>query len=135
MSSRFAESRFAEYRFAESRFTESRFAESRFAESRFAESRFAESRFAESRFAEYRFAEILSFSHPRHDQTSVESVIFFLFLQPQLLQILLSPANLTIAIHFILASHNLISTNFNAFKTHWHASLQTLQNINTSHQH
>ena len=47
----------------------------------------------------------------------------------------LSPANLTIAIHFTLASHNLISTNFNAFKTHWHASLQTLQNINTSHQH
>ena len=26
-----------------------------------------------------------------------------------------------IAIHFTLASHNLISTNFNAFKTHWHA--------------
>ena len=68
-------------------------------------------------------------------ETSVESVIFFLFLQPQLLQIPLSPANLTIAIHFTLASHNLISTNFNAFKTHWHASLQTLQNINTSHQH
>ena len=59
----------------------------------------------------------------------------FLFLQPQLLQIPLSPANLTIAIHFTVASHNLISTNFNAFKTHWHASLQTLQNINTSHQH
>ena len=28
-----------------------------------------------------------------------------------------------------------IETNFNAFKTHWHASLQILQNINTSHQH
>ena len=28
-----------------------------------------------------------------------------------------------------------ISTNFNAFKIHWHVSLQTLQNINTSHQH
>ena len=26
-------------------------------------------------------------------------------------------------------------TNFNAFKIHWHVSLQTLQNINTSHQH
>ena len=25
--------------------------------------------------------------------------------------------------------------NFNAFKTHWHVSLQTLQNINISHQH
>ena len=68
-------------------------------------------------------------------ETSVEFVIFFLFLQPQLLQIHLSPANLTTAIHFTLASHNQISTNFNAFKTHWHASLQTLQNINTSHQH
>ena len=68
-------------------------------------------------------------------ETSIEYVIFFLFLSPQLLQIPLSPANLTIAIHFTLASHNLISTNFNAFKTHWHAPLQTLQNINTSHQH
>ena len=68
-------------------------------------------------------------------ETSVEFVIFFLFLQPQLLQIHLSPANLTTAIHSNLASHNQISTNFNAFKTHWHASLQTLQNINTSHQH
>ena len=67
-------------------------------------------------------------------ETSVEFVIFFLFLQPQPLQIHLSPANLTTAIHFTLASHNQIS-NFNAFKTHWHASLQTLQNINTSHQH
>ena len=45
------------------------------------------------------------------------------------------PANLTPAIHFTLASHNQISTNFNAFKTHWHALLHTLQNINTSHQH
>ena len=68
-------------------------------------------------------------------ETSVEFVIFFLFLQPQLLQIHLSPANLTTAIHFTLASHKQISTNFNAFKTHWHASSQTLQNINTSHQH
>ena len=47
----------------------------------------------------------------------------------------LSPANLTTVIHYTLASHKQISTNFNAFKTHWHASLQTLQNINTSHQH
>ena len=68
-------------------------------------------------------------------ETSVEFVIFFLSLQPQLLQINLSPANLTIAIYFTLASHKQISTNFNAFKTHWHVSLQTLQNINTSHQH
>ena len=68
-------------------------------------------------------------------KTSVKFVIFFLFLQPQPLQIHLSPANLTTAIHFTLASHNQISSNFNAFKTHWHASLQTLQNINTSHQH
>ena len=58
-----------------------------------------------------------------------------LSLQPQLLQIHLSPANLTIAIHFTLASHKQISTNFNAFKIHWHVSLQILQNINTSHQH
>ena len=68
-------------------------------------------------------------------KTSVEFVIFFLSLLPQLLQIQLSPANLTIAIHCILASHKHISTNFNAFKIHWHVSLQTLQNINTSHQH
>ena len=68
-------------------------------------------------------------------ETSVEFVIFFLFLQPQLLQIHLSPANLTTAIHFTLASHKQISTNFNTFKIHWHVSLQTLQNINTSHQH
>ena len=62
-------------------------------------------------------------------------VIFFLFLQPQTLQIHLSPANLTTVIHSTLASHKQITTNFNAFKTHWHASLHTLQNINTSHQH
>ena len=68
-------------------------------------------------------------------ETSVEFVIFFLFLQPQLLQIHLSPANLTTAIHFILASHKQTSTNFNTFKIHWHVSLQTLQNINISHQH
>ena len=34
-----------------------------------------------------------------------------------------------------LSSHKQISTNFNAFKTHWHASSQTLQNTNTSHQY
>ena len=68
-------------------------------------------------------------------ETSVEFVIFFLFLQPLLLQIHLFSANLTIAIHFTLASHKQISTNFNAFKIHWHVSLQILQNINTSHQH
>ena len=64
-------------------------------------------------------------------ETSVEFVIFFLFLQPLLLQIHLCPANLTIAIHFTLASHKQISTNFNGFKIHWHVSLQILQNINT----
>ena len=68
-------------------------------------------------------------------ETSVKFVIFFIFLQPQLLQIHLSPANLTTAIHFTLASHKQISTNFTAFKIHWHVSLQILQNINTSHQH
>ena len=68
-------------------------------------------------------------------ETSVEFVIFFLFLQPQLSQIHLSPANLTTEIHYALASHKQISTNFNAFKRHWHVSLQTLQNISTSHQH
>ena len=51
-------------------------------------------------------------------ETSVEFVIFSLFLQPQLLQIHLSPANLTTVIHYTLASHKQISTNFNAFKTH-----------------
>ena len=68
-------------------------------------------------------------------ETSVEFVIFFLFLQPQLLQIHLSPINLITVIHYTLASHKQISTNFNAFKTHWHVSLQTLQNTNTSHQY
>ena len=70
-----------------------------------------------------------------HTKTSVEFVIFFLFLQLQLLQIHLSPANLTTVIHYTLASHKSISTNFNAFKTHWHASSQTPQNTNTSHQY
>ena len=50
--------------------------------------------------------QILSFSI---SETSIEFVIFFLFLQPQLLQIHLSPANLTTAIHFTLASHKQIS--------------------------
>ena len=68
-------------------------------------------------------------------ETSVESAIFFLSLQPQLLQIHSSPTNLTIAIHFTLASHKQISTNFNALKIHWHVSSQILQNINTPHQH
>ena len=68
-------------------------------------------------------------------ETSVEFVIFFLFLQLQLLQIHLSPANLTTVIHYTLASHKSISTNFNAFKTHWHASSQTPQSTNTSHQY
>ena len=68
-------------------------------------------------------------------ETSVKFVIFFLSLQPQLLQIHLSPANMTIAIHFTLASYKQISTNFNAFKIHWHVSLHIIQNINTSHQH
>ena len=49
----------------------------------------------------------------------------------------LSPANLTTVtvIHYTLASHKSISTNFNAFKTHWHASSQTPQSTNTSHQY
>ena len=76
--------------------------------------------------------QILSFSYPRHP---FEFVIFFLFLQLQLLQIHLSPANLTTVIHYTLASHKSISTNFNAFQTHWHASSQTPQNTNTSHQY
>ena len=57
---------------------------------------------------------------------------FFLILQPPPLQIHLSLANLTTVNHFTLASHKQISTNFNAFKTNWHASLQTLQNNPTS---
>ena len=55
-------------------------------------------------------------------EISVEFIIFFLFWQPQLLQIHLSPANLTTTIHYTLASHKLISINFNAFKIHWHVS-------------
>ena len=68
-------------------------------------------------------------------ETSVEFDIFFLFLQPQPLQIHVSLANLTTVIHSTLASHKQTSINFNAFKTHWHAPLHTLQNINISHQH
>ena len=56
-----------------------------------------------------------------------------LSLQPQLLQIHLSPANLTIAIHFTLASHKQISTNFNAFKIHWHVSLQISKSSKYQH--
>ena len=77
--------------------------------------------------------QILSFLYPRHPSNSSSSTP--LSLQPQLLQIHVSPANLTIAIHFTLASQKQISTNFNAFKIHWHVSLQIFQNINTSHQH
>ena len=52
------------------------------------------------------------------------------------LQIHLSPENLTTSIHLTLASSSQANLkNFKAFKTHWHASSQTLQNINTSHQH
>ena len=56
----------------------------------------------------------------------IRRIRHLLFL-PQLLQIHLSPANLTSAIHFTLASHKQISTNFNAFKINWHVSLQILQ--------
>ena len=62
---------------------------------------------------------------------SVEFVIFFLFLQLQLLQIHLSPANLTTAIQFTLASHKQISTNFNAFKTHYKHFKISTHHINT----
>ena len=51
------------------------------------------------------------------------------------MQIHFSPANLTTAIHYTLASHNQISTNFNAFEILWHVTLQKLRNINTSHQY
>ena len=76
--------------------------------------------------------QILSFPHPRHPSNSSSSSSFcshssckFTCLQQ----------NLTTVIHYTLASHKQISTNFNAFKTHWHASSQTLQNTNTSHQY
>ena len=77
--------------------------------------------------------QILSFSYPRHPSNSSSSSSFcnhntckFTCLQQTWL---------LYTIHFTLASHKQISTNFNAFKTHWHASSQTPQNINTSHQH
>ena len=68
-------------------------------------------------------------------ETSVEFVIFFLFLQPQPLANSLVSSTLDYCNHFTLTSHKQISTNFNAFKIHWLVSLQTLQNINTSHHH
>ena len=46
-------------------------------------------------------------------ETSVKFIIFFL-LQPQLLQIHLSLANLTTSIYFTLASHKLISTSLHS---------------------
>ena len=70
--------------------------------------------------------------------TSVEFVIFFLFLQPQLLLIHLSPANSTTAIHFTLASHKQISTNFETMPPHthipnkippWIQAVQTIENL------
>ena len=64
-------------------------------------------------------------------ETSVEFVIF-LVLQPQLLQIHLSPANLTTVIHYIRWH---FTSKSQLISMHWHVSLQTLQNINTSHQH
>ena len=64
-------------------------------------------------------------------KTSVKFVIFSSFYSHNSLPIHLSPANLTTAIHNI--SYKQISTNFNTLKIHWHVSLQTLQNINTSH--
>ena len=68
-------------------------------------------------------------------ETSVEFVIFFHFQQlGTVANVHLSPANLTTVIHYTLASHKSISTNFNAFKTHWHASSQTPQKTNTWHQ-
>ena len=68
-------------------------------------------------------------------ETSVEFIIVFLSPQPLLMRIHLSSENLTTAIYFTLASHKQISTNFKAFKIHWHVSFQTLQKINTSHQY
>ena len=70
--------------------------------------------------------QILSFPHSGHPSNSSSFSSFCSHLQ-----IHLSPANLTTAIQFTRASHKQISTNFNAFKTHWHASSQTLQNTNT----
>ena len=49
-------------------------------------------------------------------ETSVEFVIFFLFLQPQLLQIHLSPENLNTVIHFSLAFHRQISTTLQSIQ-------------------
>ena len=74
--------------------------------------------------------QILSFSYPRHpSNTSSSSSLYshssckFTCLQQ------------TWLLQFTLLSHKQISTNFNAFKIHWHVSLQILQNINKSHQH
>ena len=66
-------------------------------------------------------------------ETFVEFVIFF-YLQPQLLRIHLSPANLTIAIHFTLASNKSQPTSMlSKFISMCH--YKYFKNINTSHQH
>ena len=69
-----------------------------------------------------------------HIWESVEFVMFFLFLQSQLLQIHLYLAYFTTVIHYTLVYHKQRSTKFNAFKTHWNVSIQTLQNVNINFQ-
>ena len=75
---------------------------------------------------------ILSFSHPRHPSSATfpsfysHSSCKFIYIQQTLL----------LWFTILCTSHTQISTNFEAFKTHWHVSLQTLQNINASyHRH
>ena len=69
-------------------------------------------------------------------KTFVEFVVY-IFLQPQLLEIHLYPATLLLRFTILCTSHTQISTNFDhskVFKTHRHASLRTIPNINASHQ-
>ena len=67
--------------------------------------------------------------------TFVKFIIFFLFLQPQFLQMHLSLANLTIATDFTLASNEQISTNVSVFKIHLHVRANTLNTNTSKYQH
>ena len=80
------------------------------------------------------YSQILSFSCI--SAASVEFVIFSgpLSAATDLANSLVS-SKLDTVIHYTLAFQKQISTNFNAFKTHWHVSSQTHQNVNISHQH
>ena len=91
----------------------------------------------------------LNFCHIEYDYFGINVIVFCKYfssksaIQKLIIQLRFSrpiTTNVNKIGNHRLASGNLyyyksISTNFNAFKTHWHASSQTPQNTNTSHQY